>query len=158
MKTKKKQIIGLSIIFSTLVILSFSIGGAIRLSNEGYSRVLNTNWGITLPSDAHCLEIYESDTGVSFNGDGLRYHVFSYENSSSIEHLLEWSEDDRSTIFYSTQIEAAKNWLMDLNVPDEWKPDYENSRYYYCSHSDNSELIIFWNAENELLHVVESFL
>lgn len=155
---KKKQILIVSIIFVILLAVVFVVGGVLKTSNAGYSRVLSTNWGIKLPTAAHCSEIYESDTGSSFHGDGLRYHVFSYEDTASIESLLEWSSEDRSTIFYSTQIEAATQWLMELNVPDEWKPDYENSQYYYCSHGDNSELIIFWNAENKLLYIVESFL
>lgn len=29
---------------------------------------------------------------------------------------------------------------------------------YYAAQEDNSELIVFWNAEDRFLHVVESFL
>lgn len=155
---KKKQLIIFLIIFVILVIAISAVGGVLKTPDAIYSRVLNTNWGIKLPTAANCSELYESDSGSSFNGDGLRYHVFSCEDATTIEYLLKWSNEDCSTIFYSTQIEAATQWLTELNVPDEWKPDYENSQYYYCSHDDNSELIIFWNAENKLLYIVESFL
>ena len=66
-----------------------------------YSSVLEANWGIELPIKALCKEEYEADTGPSFHGDGIRYHVFSYTNSSEIEKMLPWSDLNGNTLAWS---------------------------------------------------------
>lgn len=43
-----------------------------------YSSVLQANWDISLPSAAKCDQIYAKDSGASFHGDGVRFHVFTY--------------------------------------------------------------------------------
>ena len=46
------------------------------------------NWGIELP-DGYTVA-YETDSGASFGGDGLRCHVFTWQDGSSLEDLLPW--------------------------------------------------------------------
>ena len=40
----------------------------VRTIIPSYSSVMKTNWGISLPIKALCQEIYEKDTGASFQG------------------------------------------------------------------------------------------
>ena len=104
-----------------------------------YASILETNWGIEFPVKAFCKEVYEQDTGPSFHGDGIRYHVFSYNNVSVIEKMLPWSDTEGNTLAwsqinggektYQTYTEAADAWLGALDVPYEQRPDYEACFY-----------------------------
>lgn len=151
---KKKSVI----VFSIALVGAFIIGAIVWMSMTGYSRVLKTNWELEIPFSARCSEVYEKDTGASFNGDGIRFHVFSCKNEDRIDDMLVWTDDDHSTIYYGSLSEAAEQWLDVLDVPEEWRPEYDDSRYYYCSQEDNSELIIFWSKEAKMLYIVENFV
>ena len=61
------------------------------------------------------------------------------------------------TVFGESYSEAAENWLAEICVEDEWHPDYENCLYWYRSQEDNSQLLIFWDREKNLLYILESF-
>lgn len=126
--------------------------------NSGYSSVLDANWSFSLPKDAKCEEVYEKDAGLSFHGDGVRYHVFSYQNEEPIEALFEWSETESDTLFAGGYSNAAEAWLDEIEVPQEERPEYESCVYWYASQADNSEIIIFWDDVRERIYIVESFM
>ena len=65
-----------------------------------YASVLEANWDIKLPIKAFCKEVYKADTGPSFHGDGIRYHVFSYKNDSPIENMVFWSDVNGKTLAF----------------------------------------------------------
>lgn len=71
----KKTII--SIIFACMIIVS---GVMYWNYSKDYNHVIKENWNISIPSDSNYSEVYSKDAGSSFNGDGVRYHVFTYEN------------------------------------------------------------------------------
>ena len=133
-----------------------------------YFSVLETNWGIELPVKAICKEVYSEDTGPSFHGDGIRYHVFSYFKSSEIEKMLPWSDVNGNTLawsqtqgeekHYQTYHEATDLWLSELEIPQEHYPDYDSCFYWYENEHDNSEIIIFWNPEINRLYIVENII
>ena len=133
-----------------------------------YFSVLETNWGIELPVKAICKEVYSEDTGPSFHGDGIRYHVFSYFKSSEIEKMLPWSDVNGNTLawsqtqgeekHYQTYHEATDLWLSELEFPQEHYPDYDSCFYWYENEHDNSEIIIFWNPEINRLYIVENII
>lgn len=150
---KKKGII-LSLAACILI-----IGGCIgwRIFTD-YSRVLNANWGISLPYKALCSEVYAKDSGASFHGDGIRYHVFSYKYEDYIDLMFAWSSNNNhKTLFHDSYSETAEEWLDELNVPDEWRPDYEKCYYWYKAQEDNSQLIIFWDNDANQLYIAEEF-
>jgi len=122
-----------------------------------YSTALKANWGISLPWQARCTEIYEKDSGPSFHGDGIRYHVFSYRYEDYIDLMFAWSTTERSTLYYSTASQAATAWLDEIEVPEEQRPNYPQCAAWYKSQRDHSEILIFWDAELNRLYVVESF-
>ena len=152
---KKKIVIVFIVIF---VIIVFSLLGIIRYNSlSNYSNVLKVNWSIELPKNS-IKEIYSSDEGESFNGDGIRYHIFSYKNENKIEKLFKWSIEEKETIFYQSYSESVNNWLNKIKVSKENYPNYSNCKYWYKKQDDNSEIIILWNSKENKLYIVESFL
>lgn len=138
-----------------ILLLAASIGWRVMTD---YSRVLRANWGFSLPFKALCFEVYEKDSGSSFHGDDIRYHVFSYKYEDSIDLMFAWIGREQETIFRSSYSEAAEQWLDDISVPEEYRPDYDNCWYWYHSQEDNSEIIVFWDEDVNCLYIVESFL
>ena len=71
----KKIVIVFIIIF---IIIVFSLSGIIIYNNlTNYSTVLKANWNIELPKNS-IKEIYSTSSTPSFHGDGIRYHIFSF--------------------------------------------------------------------------------
>lgn len=136
--------------------LLLSLTGCAGLSHESFA--LEENWGISLPEAGVCSEEYETDSGSSFHGDGLRYHVYTCQNADAIRSLLSWSAEEQETIFASSCQEAAQGWLTELSVPERYLPDYSHCVHWYESQPDHSELLILWDSHTERLYILESFL
>ncbi len=150
---KKKRV--LLAIFVALI----SVWAIYRSIVPSYSSVLEVNWGIELPVKALCKEVYREDTGPSFHGDGIRYHVFSYRYEDYIDLMFAWSGNlENRTLFYQSYSEAADIWLGELGIPQEQYPDYDACFCWYRNADDNSELIIFWNPEINRLYIVENLI
>lgn len=149
---KKKKII----IIVALIIL-IVLAGVWKLV-PSYSSTLKANWGISLPIKALSSEVYEKDSGSSFHGDGVRYHVFSYEYEDYIDLMFAWSPVEHSTNYYSTVSEAAEAWLDEIDVPTEQRPNYLNCSSWHTSQEDNSEIIFFWDNELNRIYIVENFI
>lgn len=151
-----------------IIVVLISVWTIYRAIIPSYASVLEANWGIELPIKALCKEVYEADTGPSFHGDGIRYHVFSYKNSAAIEQMLPWSDKDGNTLAwsqiqgeeknYQTYTEASDIWLSELVIPEEQYPDYDACLCWYKNAHDNSEIIIFWNPEINRLYIVEKMI
>ena len=123
-----------------------------------YNTTLEVNWEITIPSEAQYSEIYRKDSGSSFHGDGIRYHVFSYEDQSYISAMLDWESEEQETIFYANYSDAVNGLLDAIEVPSEYRPYCSDCLFWYESQADNSEIIILWDKGNSTIYVVESFL
>lgn len=63
-------------------------GGSLRplLVRRDYTAVVELNWGLSLPESREA--VYKTDSGLSFHGDGTRYHVLQYTVGSGIESAL----------------------------------------------------------------------
>ena len=150
---KKKKILIL------IVIVLVSVWTIYRAIIPSYSSVLESNWGIELPTKALCKEVYEADTGPSFHGDGVRYHVFSYRYEDYIDLMFAWSGNlENETLFYKSYSEAVDIWLGELGITQEQYPDYDSCFCWYKAEHDNSEMIIFWNPDINRLYIVENLL
>lgn len=150
---KKKKILLL------IVIVLVSVWTIYRAIIPSYSSVLEANWGIELPTKALCKEVYEADTGPSFHGDGVRYHVFSYRYKDYIDLMFAWSGNlENKTLFYESYSKAVDIWLGELGIPQEQYPDYDSCFCWYKAEHDNSEMIIFWNPDINRLYIVENLL
>lgn len=150
-KMKKRTIIA-----TICILILFGIAGWQILSD--YSRVLDANWGISLPIKSLYSEVYEKDSGASFHGDGIRYHVFSYKYEDYIDLMFAWRIQEDKTLFRNSFSETASEWLDEINVPEELRPNYEKCFYWYKALEDNSQIIVFWNKEENRLYIVEQFL
>lgn len=125
---------------------------------SSYTLAIRLNWGISVPFLARTAPYYEKDSGPSFLGDGIRYHVFSYQYEDFIDQMFAWASVDRKTIYYDSLTQAAETWLDEIEVPAEYRPDYDACSSWYGSKSDHSEIIFYWDAERNLLYCLESFL
>ena len=123
-----------------------------------YNRALNVNWGFKVPWQSQYSEIYKTDSGLSFHGDGLRYHVYSYKYEDFIDLMFAWSPVERETNYYDSYGEAVTEWLNDLEVPEEYRPEFANCSYWYRTKNDKSEIICLWDAGMNRLYIAESFL
>lgn len=150
MKRKKWLIAVAAIVIIGLVIASGCV--------PSYASVLEKNWGISLPWQARLREVYEADLGPSFHGDGVRYHVFSYKYEDYIDLIFAWTSNEHETKYFDTVSQAAEAWLDEINVPAKERPDYDRCFSWNKSKSDNSEIIFFWDTEQNLLYVIENFL
>ncbi len=151
---KKKRLI--LILLCLLVILGY-IGWKVL---SDYSLALEANWGFSLPFKARYQLIYEKDSGPSFHGDGIRYHVYSYRYEDYIDLMFPWEGRERNTIYNKTYSEEVSQWLDRIEVPDQWRPDYDNGNcsYRYRRKEDNSQIIIVWNSTLNRLYIAESFI
>lgn len=150
---RKKTII--SIIFACMIIVS---GVMYWNYSKDYNHVIKENWNISIPSDSDYSEVYSKDARSSFNGDGVRYHVFTYENEEPIEKMFSWKKDQGKTIYDGDYIDATNKWLDEINVLAISRPTHTNCVYWNKSHEDHSEIIILWNKKEKRLYVVESFM
>lgn len=125
---------------------------------SSYTLAIRLNWGISIPFLARTAPYYEKDSGPSFLGDGIRYHVFSYQYEDFIDQMFAWAGVDRETIYYDSLTQAAETWLDEIEVPSEYRPDYDACSSWYRAKSDNSEIIFYWDAERNLLYCLEFFL
>lgn len=139
-----------------LIIILTGIG-ILRLF-PSYASTIKSNWDISLPIKAVLTETYEKDSGSSFHGDGVRYHIFSYKYEDYIDLMFAWTPNEHKTNFYPTTREAAEAWLDEIDVPAEQRPDYSKCCSWSKSQDDNSEIIIFWDNELNKLYIVENFI
>ena len=142
-----------------IIVVLISVWTIYRTVVPSYSSVLEANWGFVLPVKALCKEVYSEDTGPSFHGDGIRYHVFSYRYEDYIDLMFAWSGNlENRTLFYQSYSEASDIWLGELGIPQEQYPDYDSCFSWYKNEHDNSEIIIFWNPEINRLYIVEDII
>ena len=146
---KRKSVSKIAVLLSAVIV---------SLSACSYSVALRANWGFSLPNGAGCSEIYSANSGASFHGDGVRYHIFSYESEDPVEKMFAWSSAESEMLHYASYSKAVEEWLGEINVSDEYWPNIEECVYHYERQDDHSEIIVFWNSGENRLYVLESFL
>ena len=149
---KKPTII--AIILTLIIVL---VLGAYELFPT-YSFVIKSNWGISLPIKAVLTETYEQDSGISFHGDGVRYHIFSYKYEDYIDLMFAWSPNEHKTSYYPTARETSEAWLDEIDVPADKRPNYSACASWIKSQNDNSEIIFFWDSDLNKLYILEKFI
>ena len=146
-----------SLVIAAFLIVVLTVIGILKLF-PSYASTIKSNWDISLPIKAVLNETYEKDSGASFHGDGVRYHVFSYKNEDYIDLMFAWTPNEHKTNFYPTTREATEAWLDEIDVPADERPDYSKCCSWSKSQDDNSEIIIFWDNELNKLFIVENFI
>lgn len=149
----KKRALTIAVI---LIVILTGIG--ILKLFPSYASTIKSNWDISLPIKAVLTETYEKDSGASFHGDGVRYHVFSYKYEDYIDLMFAWTPNEHKTNFYPTTREAAEAWLDEIDVPADERPDYSKCYSWSKSQDDNSEIIFLCDNESNKLYIVEKFI
>ena len=149
---KKKAVLTVTILMVLIVVV-----GITRLF-PSYASTIKSNWDISLPIKAVLTETYEKDSGASFHGDGIRYHVFSYKYEDYIDLMFAWTPNEHKTNFYPTTREAAEVWLNEIDVPADERPDYSKCYSWSKSQEDNSEIIFLWDNELNKIYIIENFI
>ena len=149
----KKRALTIAVI---LIVILTGIG--ILKLFPSYASTIKSNWNISLPIKAVLTETYEKDSGASFHGDGVRYHVFSYKYEDYIDLMFAWTPNEHKTNFYPTTREATEAWLDEIDVPADERPDYSKCYSWSKSQDDNSEIIFLCDNELNKLYIVENFI
>lgn len=140
----KKRIVYIGVVGCVIILLS-----ACAYSIQDYTSAINTNWSIQLPSSY--TEVYSTDDGQSFNGDGRRYHVFQYEDINDIENSLDW-KTNKNTIVENQVIEIMNN----LDIDEMYLMKFDQT-YKYVEKYDGDGSSLFLILIEDMLYVVEEF-
>lgn len=140
----KKQVVIIGVVGCVIILLS-----ACAYSIQGYTSAIYTNWSIQLPSSY--TEVYSTDDGQSFNGDGRRYHVFQYEDINDIENSLNW-KTNKNTIAENQVIEIMNN----LDIDEMYLMKFDQT-YKYVEKYGGDGSSLFLILIEDMLYVVEEF-
>lgn len=114
---------------------------------RSYGEIMEANWDLSLPGGYR--QVYETDTGPSPHGDGIRYHVFSYP--ADTEGFPLWSADP------AKYAPIAQGYLDTLAVPEAERTEFSQCACYFQQRDDNSRLYLFWEEGSGKLYIVEWF-
>lgn len=108
----KKFIITIAIV----AVLSMLIGGVYFYNKYTYTfeELVKSNWNIAMPENCH--EIYKTNDGPSFHGEGIRYHVLQCDNLEAVKEMVDW----RTTNVVRID-SKVKKLLLNLDIPAEFK-------------------------------------
>ena len=148
MKNKKALII-IGIMITVIILIYFLYAD--------YWTTIKINWKISMPYMSVYRETYHKTSEPSFFGDGIRYHVFSYENEKYIEKMLNWEVTEKTTEIYSSYSEFIKTELDRIEVPEKERPKYSKCKYWYNKDLDD-EIVICWDDDIKKLYVIELFI
>ncbi|AIY84675.1 MAG: hypothetical protein KIB43_14045 [Clostridium baratii] len=139
------------ILIGLLIVVGLFIYNFIKEANT-YSNIIKSNWKIELSSSYK--EIYSSDSGPSFLGDGYRYHIFEYKTSSDIKDSLDWQT------YKNPSMELDINTILsELKVQNEYLPPFDlEYKHFFKFKDDSSKLYIIFNEKENKVYVAEHFL
>jgi len=118
-------LIGIIGLFFGKILFDLWSNGALFLDSKD---VIYENWHVRLPEGGK--EIYYTDSGANFHGDGQRYSVYKYDNEETISNAFEWKNKKDKNI--EEEIKEVLQYLKEENVkiPEKYKIDF-NKKYKY---------------------------
>lgn len=121
-----------------------------------YADCMNRNWHLNLPETD--VEIYVKNSGASFTGDGIRYHILQYDEESA--DIILKSFDWEASELNSELADKMEEWLDSIDVPLEDRPKQNEWKHTTLLRKEcNSDhLIMFFDEDTNQLYVVEYFL
>lgn len=121
-----------------------------------YADCMNRNWHLNLPETD--VEIYVKDSGASFTGDGIRYHILQYDEESAdiILKSFDWEAGELD----SELADKMEEWLDSISVPLEDRPKQNEWKHTTLLRKEDNRdrLIMFFDESTNQLYVVEYFL
>ena len=98
------------------------------------------------------------DSGASFTGDGIRYHILQYDKESAdiIIKSFDWEAGELN----SELADKMDEWLDSINVPSEDRPKQNEWKHTTLLRKEDNRdhLIMFFDEDTNQLYVVEYFL
>lgn len=146
-------LIGIIGIFFGKILFDLWSNGKLFLDSED---VIYENWHIRLPEGGE--EIYYTDSGASFHGDGVRYSVYKYENKETISNAFNWNNKKDKNM--EEEVKDVLQSLKEDNVkiPEKYKIDF-NKKYKYIrkiDDYDDSKLYLIYIIDEKRIYVVEN--
>ncbi|MBQ1503873.1 MAG: hypothetical protein IIZ49_00625 [Oscillospiraceae bacterium] len=123
-----------------------------------YADVLRANWGLMLPENAGLALVYEKDSGESFHGDGVRFHVYTCESTAPVDALAAWQSEISSALFSDRADCAAAQWLDEIDAAQAYRPAYSGGLRYAVQAKNDDMLVLIWDRANMTLYVLEQFI
>ena len=121
-----------------------------------YADCMNRNWHLNLPETD--VEIYVKNSGASFTGDGIRYHILQYDEESAdiIIKSFDWEAGELN----SELADKMEEWLDSIDVPLEDRPKQNEWKHTTLLRKEDTRdhLIMFFDEDTNQLYVVEYFL
>ena len=125
-------------------------------STQRYAYCMNINWHLSLPETD--VEIYVKNSGASFTGDGIRYHILQYDEESAdiILKSFDWETGELD----NELADKMEEWLDSISVPSEDRPKQNEWKHTTLprKEDDRDRLIMFFDESTNQLYVVEYFL
>lgn len=147
----------LLVVIVLTVILPFTVWAILHDSSD-LADTLESNWSIVLSDESGWGEIYHADSGASFNGDGERYHIVTYEQEDMIENMVAWSAEEGKTRWHDSYQAAIDEWISYTDTEPDMYPVYDGCMYWYQRDSDGSEIIMCWNKAEAKIYIAEFFM
>ena len=146
-------------ILKIIIILLFIFILAKIYDYYSYISGFKSNWDINFP--VATKKLYYVDTGASFNGDGITYGVFYYNNTEKIDKMLNWQES-----ISNSDIEKFNHLLKELNkinsINEKMLVDFNDpENLYYVMTQDRdkrSTLFLIYNKSEKRLYYLELFV
>ena len=146
-------LIGIIGLFFGKILFDLWSNGALFLDSKD---VIYENWHVRLPEGGK--EIYYTDSGANFHGDGQRYSVYKYDNEETISNAFEWKNKKDKNI--EEEIKEVLQYLKEENVkiPEKYKIDF-NKKYKYrtkIDDHDDSKLYLIYIIDEKRIYIVEN--
>lgn len=145
-----KRVPGGLIVILVIVVLCILVSQ----ERSRFCYTLQDIWGLSIPNTYS--EVYSIESELNDTGEVVRYHVFQYKDADNLGAQIAWVEEGVNYLQKSYS-EATEEWLDAVEVPKEHHPDYEKSQYFYWKKSNNSELILLWDEEANVLYIMEHY-
>ena len=136
-----------------LIILLAGVLTKLYSPKEACIESIRKDWGVSLPFAE--WEVYDRDTGSSFQGDGVRYHVFRYQEEDAIQKAVSWHRG--RNVLVERKVDAL---LRDLEMEQEYAVNFENEYQYFTltNRGSSTELFLLYFPKLKRLSVVEDFI
>lgn len=147
------------VVIIVLIFISFSGCGIKQLFSKNlnsYVWIFEQNWKLDLPDGGNV--VYEKDTGTSFHGDGIRYHIVQYDDVAVLDNTFEWNTEKGFLVGEDSYKLKVDEWLNEIGVSPVDRPDIDHCDFYYEKTSDSSELIVLLDRNLLRLYILERFM
>lgn len=148
------------ILWFTLILILTLFWFFLYKEMDDYTNIIRLNRWVKIPEEANYKEIYSKNSGSSFHGDGLRYHVYSYENEEPIAWMVDWSGNIKlnPAVYYDSYVWGIYDSLQEMYSSEENSDKLNNLNFWHKWQDDNSEIIMIQDKEAKKIYIIESFL